>query len=358
MGAFSGLNAGVTIVNSEGKCGKTACRITGQAASGEVMSYWMEASDHAEDQVEALVTQPPPNPFNSLAVIGNGFDLALGLKSSFADFRSFFNDLSKEDLAKGDDTLQVIFEEIETIAGPNWRDFEGGLAELDLPMGVADLDYPDAGDLSENDSLSAEGAEYGESFKLELSRVFQDWVMHLPGAPTPPSVGAVDLVSGSDGILSFNYTGTLTTVFGINNAKVLPIHGNIASPAPLYFGCPRVDRIWWGAGGSNGLSGAIREQALKELIGSLTKEPRTDLLDSFLRCCTRLNKISSFGFSFGEADHPYVKHLIDNYCDVNTIWTQHCYKPYGDLEDSDDVQNFLDLMKDLEFPGKTELIRI
>ncbi|WP_168211917.1 AbiH family protein [Ruania zhangjianzhongii] len=315
------------------------------------MPYPMEGSDWLLDQIKKLVPDPPPRPFTSLALLGNGWDLALGCRSSFADFREYFHTVSMEDLAGGNDVLIRIFEQVEEIAGPGWRDFEAGLADLNLPGEVAELDYPDSGDLSELDQLTADGHDYSHDFRTGLSDTFTDWIAQLPGPTLDPRPPARALVENSDGVITFNYTDTLRTVLHVDESKILPIHGEVHGSSPLYFGCAPPMKTKWRTTGSNSLSNSVREVTLDALLDGLTKNPRLELIGSFLRHCRTLRRIDSYGFAFGEADHPYVEHLIDHYCDAATVWTHYCYSPSGDVSGSDDAENFLEVMDALGFPG-------
>ena len=317
--------------------------------------YPIDPADWIEDQIDRLVPNPPPDPCRSLALIGNGWDLALGCRSSFADFREYFESLSLADLADGDDVLMRIFEQIEEIAGPGWRDFEAGLGSLNLPAGVADPGYADDGDLSELDQLSADGHNYGYEFRSHLSGTFGDWIGQIPAPTLPARPNARALVDTSDALLTFNYTDILQSVFGVDDRRILHIHGRVHGSTPLYFGCAPPTRNRWRATGSNSLTTTVREEALEALLAELTKDPRIGLIDRFLEHADTLSRIGSYGFSFGDADYPYVRHLIDHYCDSGTVWTNHCYSPHGDLADSPDAENFHEALDALGFPGTTKL---
>lgn len=162
-------------------------------------------------------------------------------------------------------------------------------------------------------------------------------------------------MAGSDALITFNYTGILQSVFGVDGGRILHIHGQAHGSTPLYFGCAPPTKTRWRTAGSNSLTNSVREEALEALLAELTKDPRIDLIDRFLERCRTLSRINSYGFSFGEADHPYVQHLIDRYCDPGTVWTNYCYSPNGDLADSPDAENFHEALDALGFPGTPRL---
>lgn len=299
----------------------------------------------APSDEEILSPKAPPSPCHTLGLVGNGFDLSLGYTSSYSRFRTFFRDHQLRHLQHGD-AVYDIWTQLEQIAGEDWCDFEACLTEVELPRLVAEMEYPDDGDLSEHDGLAADGHDYATEFKRSLSAAFAEWVATLKPNTPEPSRHASHLVRTSDAIATFNYTDSLTEVFEVDEEKVLHIHGTAHGKAGPYFGGPAPDSSAWSrVGGSNGLTGAIRGQALGELLDELTKRPRTDLLDRLLTNCRGgLRVVSSFGFSFGDADHPYVRHLIDNFCTQDTVWINY-------VRNEESAEHFYDLMDRFGFPG-------
>lgn len=294
---------------------------------------------------EVLSPKDPPSPCRTLGLVGNGFDLSLGYSSRYSDFRRFFQNHQLRQLQHGD-VVYDIWTQLEQIAGEDWCDFESCLTEVELPRFVAEMDYPDDGDLIEYDSLAADGHDYASEFKRSLATAFAEWVATLKPDKSEPSRQASHLVRTSDAIVTFNYTDSLTEVFEVDEDKVLHVHGTAHGPARPYFGGPAPDSpVSSRVAGSNGLTGAIREQTLGELLDELTKSPRTDLLDRLLRNCHGgLRVVSSYGFSFGEADHPYVRHLIEKFCTDDTVWINYA-------RSAESAEYFTDLMDWLGFPG-------
>jgi len=308
---------------------------------GDPRVTFMEAPN--DEQI--LWPEEPPSPCHTLGLVGNGFDLSLGYASSYSHFRTFFRDNELRHLEHGG-AVYDIWAQLERIAGENWCDFEACLTQVELPGDVAEMEHPDRGDLSEHDALAAAGHDYATEFIRSVATAFSDWVATLtPNAPKP-SRHASHLVRTSDVIVTFNYTDSLTEVFEVDEKKVLHIHGTARGRARPYFGGPAPDSPAWSrVSGSSGLTGAIREQALGALLDGLTKRPRTDLLDRLLiNCPGNLRVVSSFGFSFGEADLPYVRHLIANFCGRDTVWINH-------VRNAESAEHFYDLMDRFSFPG-------
>lgn len=310
------------------------------------MSYPADADEYRQAQIDALLTHPVPEPFERLAIFGNGLDLCIGVPSSYRHFKEF---LESTTFAPADNDLELadIYDRVDEIAGPEWQDFEAGLGELRLPHELADLAYPDVGDLSELDKLTQVGSEYADTFRTRLSECFTDWIHALPQPDLLTAVprGPRSLIDEVDGIVVFNYTRTLEETFFVPPAKVLHVHGVVDGPAELYFGCPPPTEPLDG-GGSYSVSQAARTAALEDLVAGLTKVPRVELLDGFMINCRRLRTVGSFGFSYGEADHAYVGEVI-RFCDAATVWTAHCHTP----EDADTAG---EVLRSLGFPGTIE----
>ncbi|WP_163541979.1 AbiH family protein [Occultella kanbiaonis] len=322
------------------------------------MSYPFELLDWHQDQIDSLLRRPTPNPVHTIALIGNGFDLSLGLKCSFNDFKNYFRDLLDADLDDRGDSFAGIYAEISAVTGPDWSNFESELANLNLPSSVAELSYVDEGDLQELDELAADGAEYSGEFRNGLEKVFTSWIRSFPRmAPSPPTPAGKEVVASTDAIVNFNYTMTLGTMLGVSPNKVLHPHGIVDGPAGLHFGCPPPERDPRDAA-FNPLSAAVREQALSELRASLTKVHRLELLHAFLEHAEKLKIVNTYGFSFGRADLPYIDAISDAFCDGATVWRQHCYTRGESLSESDDAARCENALASLKFPGRIELVSV
>lgn len=316
-----------------------------------MLHYGEDGDEWRRRMVDELVPVPPPAVVDSLVVIGNGFDLALGIPSSFGQFQRYFHKLIAG--ATHDDTeLAEIYDLVNKVAGLRWQDFEVGLAELQLPQSVANRDYPDPGDLSDLPGLQQEADEFSEGVRRRLSDTFSEWIHALPSPDAEPSNAARELIEQGDAILTFNYTRTLEEGLGVDSRHVLHIHGVIDGSSDLYFGCPPQTSLGR-AGGSYSTSEAARRGAYTALIDGLTKQPRLDQLDAFLTNCNTLRAVGSYGFSFGEADHPYLRRILER-CDGETAWTLYCHTPERDtrpLEETDDARNGRAVLYELRYPG-------
>ncbi|VFR47665.1 unnamed protein product [plant metagenome] len=158
----------------------------------------------------------------TLYVIGNGFDLWHGIPSGLGAFKQY---------VLGAD--RAIHREVEDYlpAGEDWCDLELALAELDADMLVDNLghfmgsygaeDWSDSG----HHDFQYEIGNVVERLSTGLRSRFAEWIRALP-IPTPET--APRRLASLDPralFLSFNYTNTLTGLYGVDPAQILHIHG-------------------------------------------------------------------------------------------------------------------------------------
>ena len=164
-----------------------------------------------------------------LYVVGNGFDLHHGLPTRFDDFKRYLveNSTGYPDHA---DTLQAYLSDL----AENWSNLEAALASLDT-----DTLREYAGD-----SLISYAAEewtdaYHHDYQFEIEQVleslstrlfdaFAEWIRTV-SVPRPghggPTGGPALAVDPSAFFLSFNYTETLTQLYGVPEGASLTFTG-------------------------------------------------------------------------------------------------------------------------------------
>lgn len=158
---------------------------------------------------------------NSLAIIGNGFDVAHGIPSRYYDFR---------DKAKGSvrDVLEL-FIDVEDV----WADFENNLAYLDREKVLWNMwneKYLNGVLDEEDDDFSAadffmsveDGGWAITTIINDLPIVFRRWINSLKITDCVPRFN----LRNDSRFLTFNYTETLETVYGIVKENIKYIHGD------------------------------------------------------------------------------------------------------------------------------------
>lgn len=164
--------------------------------------------------------------FMKLYIIGNGFDLAHGIASSYDDFRLYLEKVY-EDVVKSeeDDDFDlshgglVLYEMISNLdSDTRWSDFETNLGKLDYS------EFEEG--LGETDSYERESlySDLGEYLHEALTSLFNDWARSIDITKVKPKFQL-----DKKGIyLTFNYTMTLEKVYGIPPSNILHIHGSVS----------------------------------------------------------------------------------------------------------------------------------
>lgn len=275
----------------------------------------------------------------NLFIIGNGFDLAHELKTSYDDFRAYLQEEypdadSKEfimpyvyTMPDGgetvDDELAVSFlmRIISTTEGDRWRDVETTLGLLDFDECFDGIDY----DLDSDDDIDPWKQVYrNEDIALNLllpmtkiSEYFSDWIDTIEISDRMPKKHdfARLINANEDLFLTFNYTETLEQVYGAKN--VCHIHGK------------QGEEILFGHGNDTDYSdknmsayiGA--ENILDQIQANLRKDTYSALkqhIDFFDKIDSQVNKVYSFGFSFSEVDAVYIEQICSKLTNPNTVW--------------------------------------
>lgn len=157
-----------------------------------------------------------------LYVIGNGFDLWHGIRSSYAHFKEY---------VRWQD--QDLFDAIDNYlpAGEDWRDLEAALADVDVDSIIDDLchfmpaysadDWSDAG----HHDFQYEVNQVVQHLSTDLRARFGVWIRSLE-IPTPDiATKRMKSIDANAAFLTFNYTSTLGDLYAVPYANVLHIHG-------------------------------------------------------------------------------------------------------------------------------------
>ncbi|MGO2566166.1 MAG: bacteriophage abortive infection AbiH family protein [Brochothrix thermosphacta] len=288
-----------------------------------------------------------------LFIIGNGFDLAHGIPSTFNHFKEYLRFEYEYDCEqdpslwlqpstdpKGDESYNieycahiidfmictsVIFinsenkktlEELE-----NWSCFEKAMGMLEFSMIEEDIidQYDKEGDIN----LFHTGANYEDAYRdltnviLKLPLLFSEWIneIHVPDRCFSVSNIAIykffmELIDKEDVFLNFNYTDTLENLYEVEN--VLHIHGNQDSPVVGHNNDNIVEeQIYYQDTYINNMNEVLKKPTNRILMENKQFfEDLSGVVDS----------IYSYGFSFGEVDLIYIKEIISQLDSEKIIW--------------------------------------
>lgn len=311
-----------------------------------------------------------------LFIIGNGFDLAHGMKTHYSDFRDYLvkNYDIKDDLIEGiwadipqsyqlpdggeeyDDQVagSAIIRILDNTEGEQWKDVESSLGVLDYSEFLDNYDI-DFGD-NEND-FDDDNNNFDEFYRNEdnardlcgalqlVYGYFQGWVRTIKiSRKIIPYFQ--DLISPeNDLFLNFNYTKTLEKLYNAQN--VCHIHGT--QDEDIYFGHGNdEDRTeyfqsnWIGADWElNNLQRELRKntgEAYRKNIPFFKKIEETANEGNF--------EIYSFGFSFSEVDTIYLRKIFRHINTKDVVFHLNDYETKG-IQDE-----YIKVLRNCGFEGK------
>ena len=165
-----------------------------------------------------------------LYVIGNGFDIAHGLKTDYWSFRSFIEQVDPHFL----ELFEIHYNIYQGVPDKEkkrllWNEFEKNLANIDEDIIIesamsVEMDL-ESGDVGIEDTLYryfSEEFQYIEKLKVYLKRCIRT----IKIRDVQPRVSVIDNYN-HDIFVNFNYTATLENVYVISNSSVIHIHGSL-----------------------------------------------------------------------------------------------------------------------------------
>lgn len=289
----------------------------------------------------------------TLYIIGNGFDLAHGLKTNYWLLRTFIEEKnpyfirtfeSKYDIEPLDDTEPWYTEEVQirwndSVNHSLWSEFEKCMGE---PNTTEMLDMSE----SVTEGMPSDGIRYHMDCywreEFEYIDRFHDYVREWIESVDTSKVICLkkSLLNSEDYFFNFNYTDILEKVYGIEN--VLHIHGGVQSVCdipPIMGHCNKKSiekhRVWAKEADEEFAEAeASIQNAVADYLEKIYKDTDERISEnaSFFRKLKEVNHVVVIGWSAGEVDIPYLK-KIKNSVNCKTKWTVYWYdeNAYGSL---------------------------
>jgi len=274
-----------------------------------------------------------------LIIIGNGFDLHHGLKTAYKDYCCFLkthNPDAMECIRNSpyfDGECIDVFDENDSF----WTDVEGNLRLNFDAMLEESVDgyYPD---LMEKSDARWHRIEFDSEAKVNeidtafTTYAFVNWLKKIDVSKADDARRVKFLPD--DLFVSFNYTETLETFYGILPEKILHIHGCISNPESLQFGNPEqtpaiVNKKFEDVYGSDEFYGMSIEPAANNyvnLAAFFSKDINSNVptLTNFITD-KEINEIIIMGHSYLGVDKVYYENvLIPRF--QKARWAIYCYK--------------------------------
>ncbi len=214
-------------------------------------------------------------------------------------------------------------------AGENWCDFEAALAHINFDNKFPAPNHRENETDKEDQELMQNYLLYMDvltSAFINCSKIWQEffriWIksiqQKIDGSEFMPKETLIDLFSNQDmQFFTFNYTKTLQKLYGIK--KVIHIHNRVGQK--LIFGHEKEEEtnLYQSLDYEDFCIGS---SFLDEMILSFKKDTTTPLKkykDFFKRLDSSIDKVYSYGFSYGKVDRIYIKKIIAS-ISPNATW--------------------------------------
>lgn len=273
----------------------------------------------------------------TLYIIGNGFDRAHGMATTYSDFRKWLI---------ANNRIDVIYELQSAFPAKTgkdyllWSEFEKALGKYDINK-VINWSWEDLY-LTE---YSIGGQVIGKpDFFLNtqlpdiLSEAFTKWVQNIPIANTPNEENHLELDAY---YLTFNYTDTLEVLYGIPEKQILHIHGRASRNDRLIVGHNREINPcdYW----DDKLDMRENNERMQRLIDmNDLRKPYYEIMthnDIFFHNLIHVQDIHIKGHSCAEVDYPYFRKIKDS-VDIRAIWH---FAPHS-VDDRPRMQKLIELI--------------
>lgn len=286
---------------------------------------------------------------STLFIIGNGFDRAHKLKTSYWDFRiylekyaphflialenmySFSPHVKLDRRSKRNNLIEKHHDEM--LDKLLWKNFEHSLGEanesemLDLSTSIIEDLHLDGGPIGIKDTMEVYW-EKQYKFILQLNYYVYKWIRQVRLSKTV-SLKSSFINNSTDYFFTFNFTSVLERIYGITNSRILHIHGGL----PPYCNIPPI----LGHGNTQKIE---NYDARKRLASNQLDEGRESIYDAiskyykrtlkdtykcmavqnnFFDNLSNVDTVEIIGHSFGNVDLPYFNR-IKHHVQKNTTW--------------------------------------
>lgn len=303
----------------------------------------------------------------NLFIIGNGFDIAHNIKTTYTDFRTYlvntYPDYSRYpmtmdslifwdefrlntageyyvrflidtiDMVENKDLLKICKESLQ------WNDYESSLGKLDLSEYLYDSLHPKY--KIEPDEMNQQALFVLQNNMLPFyTTFFNEWVNQINLNDVQPLENFTKLIEKDSVFLTFNYTLTLEEIYGIK--KVTHIHGKQNDEEIIIGHNEKFNKKLY-----NKYSDIYDELiTLNETLRKDTTKVLNRNQDFFIKLSNNnITSIYNYGFSFSKPDRPYIKKIIDSVNTESITW-------YLNEFDKDKNKAFMDIIRQAGFKGK------
>lgn len=242
----------------------------------------------------------------TLLIVGNGFDLSIGFKTSYGDFMksSYFPHEETSNLCS---YLHKQYEE-----NMGWIDIENELSEYSRMLTTKKLNAQKYNTILDIGSLREEFDELKSSLKCYLQ---EETKRAFGPSPDNPAKRVIDQLPADSKIISFNYTSIIERLtwdkFKDSKGNLLHIHGSLAPYDDIVFGVEDSAKL-------------SKEHVFlyKAYSPHLKVQEFSDWLNS-------AERIIFYGYSLGDTDRQYFEKFFRKLCSGDSSYTELVFYYYG-----------------------------
>lgn len=247
-------------------------------------------------------------------ILGNGFDLGLGLKTSYNDMYDSYVMHNKGDSPNiSDFKFELMFYD----SYDNWSDFEMGMAkyakqlssEEDLIECVRNFKQHMVKHLrEENDSITKIRLNSDGILKLqnELTRSKTKFYQGLTPNVTKQIKNLIgDARSTEYNYITFNYTTVLEYIFAMVELEKPPLHIHGTLDKDVVLGVDNIEQL-------NDIRFELSKKGKRAFIKSeFNNQYDEDRVDTAMKIINESDIICTYGFSMGDSDRTWINALIE-----------------------------------------------
>ncbi len=301
-------------------------------------------------------------------IIGNGFDLAHSMPTSYNDFRSY---LFKEYPDIDDSYLYIPVPEIDNhgniciyekdvasflcyfmndICGDDWSDFENALGSIDLLVCFEDLGEVYDRDGDRNlwyEAINNEDRTSDLKYLVpKIKEIFSRWIetIHIPIKRLDDFSRIID--PQKDLFISFNYSCVLEELYDCKN--VIHMHGVAGGEIIVgHNGSLNFTESNWHV--PNGCFDNL--QHIYDVLRKNTEEVINRHIVE-LQDIANCSNIFSYGFSYSSVDIPYIKLICQLISGKNCQWI------FNDYDSSERIDKYKSILRNYGFSGAFSTFRV
>ena len=305
---------------------------------------------------------------SSLFIVGNGFDIAHGIPTKYSDFRTFIIKNYPDALKYRDEIIslldykyinekefaaEILLSTMDKVGGENWNNFEEALAYIDFSNKLPRPNHKEDETEEEDNILMKDYLLYMDiltSGFIQCTKYWQDffqlWIREVQiqiKLDTYARKENLRKIFNEPDMLyfTFNYTKTLEKLYRITG--VTHIHNYVGQQ--LVFGHGQDDVMY----GEDEIDLMLGSSFLDDMVLKFRKDTDFPLIKHkkfFKKLSYDINKVYSYGFSYGDVDSVYIKRIIKSIA-PDAVWNFTTFE----ANDSADLDIKKNKLRDWGFNG-------